>query len=192
MNWDVGHKYAVHYTTIYHKTIHYKASVPFINSWFLKIYEFTDFIRTHYVFGIQPGGSCFWTGSLGAARWPMSLSSSGLAWPRAQGGGRGRRERSLFHHLVESHLLPSIGQSPFPSLSHRSLEHTIKLHPQWGGQGGLLGPLFNSHHHSTAAQISYLSADIPLSSPEGHQKGYVRPFPALWFCDNCLNVTFHV
>ena len=32
MNWDVGHKYAVHYTTIHHKTIHYKASVPFINS----------------------------------------------------------------------------------------------------------------------------------------------------------------
>ena len=113
MNWDVGHKYAVHYTTIHQKTIHYKASVPFINSWFLKIYEFTDFIRTH-IFGIQPGGSCFWTGSLGAARWPMSLSSSGLAWPRAQGGGRGRRERSLFHHLVESHLLPSHWPEPYP------------------------------------------------------------------------------
>lgn len=129
MNWGVGHKCAVHYT-VYHKTTHYKASVPFINSLFLKIDAFADFIRTHYVFGIQLGGSCFWTGSLGAARWPMSLSSRGLAWPCARGGGR-RRERQAFSVIWLSHICyRPIGQSPFPSLSHGSLEHTIKLHPQ--------------------------------------------------------------
>lgn len=130
----------VHYTMTHHKTTSHRASVPFNNSWFLKIYAVHWFHLDSLCIWDPTGGQLAWTGSPGAALWPTPLSSSRPAQLHAHGVGRGVSERaSLFHRLVVSHLLPSHWPKPVHMSEPRQLGGHHKVTSSVGRRRGSPG-----------------------------------------------------